>query len=138
VLVGRAICELLEMDPQFVLRHGHTYSGHPTACAAGLACLEITRKEDLLERALRVGARLGDGLRALARDGVIAAARGDGAIWAAELPAGRDAVQLRDALLARGVIVRALSASAVALCPPLVIEDAEIDQCLEALADGLR
>jgi 4-aminobutyrate aminotransferase-like enzyme len=36
------------------------------------------------------------------------------------------------------VITRAVTPSAVAFCPPLVIEDAQIDQCLEALADGLR
>jgi adenosylmethionine-8-amino-7-oxononanoate aminotransferase len=137
VLVGRALCELLEMDPQYVLRHGHTYSGHPAACAAGLACLELIRKEDLLDRALGVGKRLGEGLQGLARSGRIAAARGVGAIWAAELPDGRDAVQLRDALLARGVIVRAVGPTAVALCPPLVISDAEIDTCLEALSDCL-
>lgn len=138
VLVGRAICELLEMDPQFVLRHGHTYSGHPTACAAGLACLEVTRKDELLDRALHVGQRLGDGLRSLAKDGAIAVARGDGAIWAAELPEGRDPVQVRDALLGRGVITRAVSPTAIAFCPPLVIADAEIDEILEALAATLR
>ena len=36
VIVGRAVREALEADPDFILRHGYTYSGHPTACAAAL------------------------------------------------------------------------------------------------------
>ena len=82
----------LEADPAFVLRHGYTYSGHPAACAAGLANLAIIEREGLVERAATVGERLGDGLRALAADGTIDHARGDGAVWAAGLRADQDAI----------------------------------------------
>jgi len=138
VLVSRAICDVLESDDKFVLRHGHTYSGHPTACAAALEALAITRREGLLERALHVGKRLEEGLRGLVRDGVLAEARGDGALWAAGLLPGRDPVAVRDAMLGRGVITRAVDATSVAFCPPLVIADAEIDRCVEALRDTVR
>ena len=45
VFVGIAPTAALETDPDFVLMHGFTYSGHPTACAAGLKNLEIMRRE---------------------------------------------------------------------------------------------
>ena len=133
VIISRGICEVLEADESFVLRHGHTYSGHPTACAAGLAALSITRREGLLERALHVGKRLEDGLRSLVRDGLLAEVRGDGGLWAAGLLPGRDSVAVRDAMLAAGVIVRAVNAGTIAFCPPLMIADAEIDRCVEGL-----
>jgi len=138
VIVSRTICEVLEADESFVLRHGHTYSGHPTACAAGLAALAITRREGLLERALHVGKRLEDGLRSLVRQGLLAEVRGDGAVWAAGLLPGRDAAAVRDAMLQAGVIVRAVNATTVAFCPPLVIGDAEIDSCTETLRNVLH
>ena len=43
VLVGSAIRDPLEADDEFILRHGHTYSGHPTACAAALANIKVLR-----------------------------------------------------------------------------------------------
>jgi adenosylmethionine-8-amino-7-oxononanoate aminotransferase len=138
VIISRGICEVLEADESFVLRHGHTYSGHPTTCAAGLAALAITRREGLLERALRVGKRLEDSLRSLVRDGLLAEVRGDGGLWAAGLLPGQDSVAVRDAMLRGGVIVRAVNATTVAFCPPLVIGDAEIDRCVQTLRDVLN
>ena len=87
VFVGRGVRDPLESDPAYILRHGYTYSGHPAACAAGLANLAIMEREGLVERAVPVGKRLGDGLQALAADGTIDHARGDGAVWAAGLRA---------------------------------------------------
>ena len=65
VFVGAAPTAALEADPNFFLRHGFTYSGHPTACAAGLKNLEIIRREGLVERAKHIEDRLGGGLQAL-------------------------------------------------------------------------
>ncbi len=48
VIVGRRVCEALEADPSFILRHGYTYSGHPAACAAALVNLDIIEREGLL------------------------------------------------------------------------------------------
>ena len=138
VIISRGICEVLEADESFVLRHGHTYSGHPTTCAAGLAALAITRREGLLERALHVGKRLEDGLRSLVRDGLLAEVRGDGGLWAAGLLPGRDSVGVRDAMLRGGVIVRAVNPNTIAFCPPLVIGDSEIDRCAQTLRDALH
>ena len=135
VLVGRRVAEPLEADPELVLRHGHTYSGHPASCVAAEAVLGILEGEGLLDRADVIGARLSAGLRSI--DG-LAEVRGEGAVWAAGLPEGLDAALVRDRMMDRGVIARHLGPSTVAFCPPLVISDGDVDRCVEALADAVR
>jgi len=137
VLVGQRVRAALESDQELVLRTGHTYSGHPAACAAGLASLAITEREGLVERAAVVGERLAAGLDALVADGLVAEARGDGAMRAVGLHPGVDAGAVRDALLERGVIARPIGASTIAFCPPLVIDLDDVDRCTEALHDAL-
>lgn len=137
VLVGAAVRARLEADPHFVLRHGHTYSGHPGACVAARTNLEILERERLLDRVPAIAARLGEGLRALAADGHVAEVRGEGAVWAADLPAGVDAVTVRDAMIRQGVIARPLGARTMAFCPPYVITDDQLDRTLAALRSAL-
>jgi adenosylmethionine-8-amino-7-oxononanoate aminotransferase len=137
VIVGTRVRGALESDPKYLLRHGYTYSGHPTACAAGLANLAVMEREGLLDRAVDVGSRLGDGLRALAADGVIDHARGDVAVWAAGLRADQDAMQVRDTMLARGVITRAIGSDTLTFCPPLVTTDAQLDRIVDTLSSSL-
>jgi hypothetical protein len=78
VIVGAAPRQALEADPGFILRTGYTYSGHPAACAAGLANLDIIEREGLLAEATRIAERLGSGLRAIAADGDVDHIRGNG------------------------------------------------------------
>jgi putrescine aminotransferase len=138
VFVGRRVRAALEADPGYILRHGYTYSGHATACAAAHANLDIFEREDLIDRARGVGERLGGGLQSLAADGVIAAARGVGAIWAAQLPPDRDVNAVRARLLELGVISRAMPPDTIPFCPPFVATDADIDRIVDALATALR
>ncbi len=138
VVVAPPVLEALATDPSAVLLTGHTYSGHPAACAAGIAVLDLLLAEGLLARAPHIGARLSAGLRALVDEGLLAGARGDGAMWAAVLPPDRDASTVRDGLLAEGVMVRPIGADVLALSPPLVITDAQVDRCVEALGAVLR
>jgi len=138
VIVGRAVLDPLESDAAYMLRHGHTYSGHPTVCAAALANLDIIERENLLSRAGAIADRLGGGLRSLADDGLLLEARGDGGVWAAGLHESQDANVLRDGLLERGVIARAIGANTLAYCPPLVITDDQIATLVDTLADVLR
>jgi adenosylmethionine-8-amino-7-oxononanoate aminotransferase len=137
VIVGERVRRSLEADPAFLLRHGYTYSGHPAACAAALANLEIIEREELVGRAAVVGGRLADGLRALAADGVIAEARGDGAVWAAGLHPDGDATSARDRMAELGVITRAIGTDTLTFCPPLVITDTQVDRIVDALAASL-
>ena len=133
-IVGAAVREALESDPNFILRHGYTYSGHPGACVGGLANLAVLEREALLERAAPVGKRLGDGLRALAADGTIDHARGEGAVWAAGLRPDQDGMAIRDRMLGDGVITRAIGTDTLTFCPPLVITDEQIDRIVDVLA----
>lgn len=137
VLVGPAVRAPLEADPDYVLRHGHTYSGHPLVCATALAALEVTRSEDLLGRARVLGARLAEGLESLVDGERIVETRGEGALRAVGLGADLDAAVVRDRMVAAGVIPRAIGPDTVAFCPPLVVGDADLDHCLEALAHAV-
>ena len=94
-------------------------------------------REGLVERAKHVGQRLGAGLQALAADGTIDHARGDGAVWAAGLRPDQNAAAIRDHMLKGGAIVRALNADANLFCPPLVITDEQIDRLLDIFATAV-
>ena len=134
VFVGPAVRAPLEANPDFILRTGFTYSGHPTACAAALKNIEIIEREGLIERAVRMGQRLGEGLQALAADGVVAAARGDGAVWAVAHHPHNDPVAVRDRMMNAGVITRAIGTDTNTFCPPFVTSDAQIDRVIDTLA----
>jgi adenosylmethionine-8-amino-7-oxononanoate aminotransferase len=134
VILSRAVCDPIEADPGFLLRHGYTYSGHATACAAAMANLDIIEREGLLERAVHIGRRLESGLGALVADGMIDHARGRVAVWAAAHKTGIDPFVVRDRMLAAGAITRALNTDTNSFCPPLVITDAELDRLIDAFA----
>jgi len=134
VVVGRAVRAPLEADGALILRHGVTYSGHPTACAAGLANLDLLESEGLLARGQAAGKRLADGLRSLVDGARVLEVRGEGAMWALGLAPGTDAVKVRDRLLDEGVIARPIGPATLAFCPPFVIEDVDVDR----IVDGVR
>jgi adenosylmethionine-8-amino-7-oxononanoate aminotransferase len=136
VIVGPTVTDALTANEGFALKHGYTYSGHPIAAAAGSAAIAIQQDEGLLERVPMIERRLGDGLQALRGDGLVAEVRGTGAVWAVQLPDGRDVMKDRDAVLAEGVIVRPIGSSLV-MCPPLVITESQIDRIVDALATVL-
>jgi putrescine aminotransferase len=135
-----------------VLQHGFTYSGHPTAAAVAVANLEVIDKERLVEGAGGpVSARLQDGLRSLALSSpVVGEARGVGLIAALELvapgsdestrariqPLGSAGGRLFELCLEEHLIVRAIR-EGVAICPPLSICEAEVDQLLQRLGRAL-
>ena len=134
VLVSRAVAAEFE-EPGFLLRTGYTYSGHPAACAAGIANLELMEAEDLVVRGRHVGEQIRNGLEALAGDGLIESWRGVGAVYAAEL--GRDSIPVRNEILANGVIVRPIG-TCLAICPPLVITDDEVGRIIDTMAAALK
>ena len=117
-----------------MLRHGATYAGHPTCCAAALAVLDIYDREDLIPRGRELERPLADALAPLASHPAVAEVRsGLGLLAAVQLAdpsaAGAVAAGAREA----GVIVRPLL-GALAMSPPLVVEHEHLEQ----IADGLR
>ncbi len=133
VILGESAMAGLEANEGFVLRTGYTYSAHPVACVAGLKCIEIQEEEGLLARATAIGERLGAGLRALQDEGLLIDVRGEGAIWGVSVPAEVDVVATRNAILEEGVIVRPVPLNHLAMCPPLVITDEQIDKIVSSI-----
>jgi adenosylmethionine-8-amino-7-oxononanoate aminotransferase len=138
VLVGRRVLDPLEADDSYVLRTGYTYSGHPTACAAGLANLDVLVDDQLLDRVDGIAATFAKGLGELRDEGLVAEVRGLGGMWAVGLEDDVDAFAVRAELLTRGVIARPIGASTLAFCPPLVIGDDDLALCIDALGDALQ
>ncbi len=110
--------------------HATTFGGTPLACAAAKAVLAEMERIDAPATARRAGERLTTAL--LATPGV-AAVRGLGVLIAAELD-GRDAKAVAGELLARGVVVNAVTATALRLAPPITIGDDEITEAVGVLA----
>jgi adenosylmethionine-8-amino-7-oxononanoate aminotransferase len=126
-----------------MLRHGATYAGHPTCCAAGLAVLDIYEREGTIERGRTLEGPLRDALAPLADHEAVAEVRSGTGLLAA--------VQLSDEVLARdpaavaklagaareaGVLIRPLLGAA-AVSPPLVVEQEHLDAIADAFRFGL-
>lgn len=132
--------------------HGSTFGGNPVACAAALATIEVIEQDGLMENAVRVGNRLLDGLRELAREGeragrppFIGDVRGLGLMIGVELvqdpetraPAREEAAAVMRECFHRGLLVLTCGASSIRFAPPLVITEAEADRALAIFADAL-
>jgi acetylornithine/succinyldiaminopimelate/putrescine aminotransferase len=113
--------------------HATTFGGQPLAAAAARAVLAVMEAEDVCGRATRAGARFTEGLSALSG---VSAVRGRGLLLAVELVGG-DAPGAQRALLDVGVVVNAVSPTALRLAPSLLISDDEIDHAVAAIAGVL-
>ena len=118
--------------------HATTFGGQPLAARAALATLEVMRAEDVPGRAAAAGARLAAGLEALPG---VASVRGLGLLLAAELSAGDgsplDSRAAAAACLERGLVVNAVTPSALRFTPPLLVTETEIDEAVAITAKAL-
>jgi acetylornithine/N-succinyldiaminopimelate aminotransferase len=113
--------------------HATTYGGQPLATAAARAVLEVMEAEDVPARARAAGERLRAGLGALPG---VAGVRGLGLLLGVELADG-DAPTVAAALLEAGVVVNAVTPTALRLAPSLLISDDEIDLAVERIGEAL-
>ena len=124
--------------------HGFTYSGHPVCAAVALETLKIYEEERILDHVQRITPQFQRRLAQLGEHPLVGNARGLGLIGAAELVADKAtkasfpvtagvAAYAGQRAVAHGVLTRALGDN-VNLCPPLIIEPAEID----AMFDGIQ
>jgi putrescine---pyruvate transaminase len=127
-----------------VFRHGYTYSAHPTACAVGLANLDILAREQLVARVRRLEPALAAALTPLAGHELVTEVRtGAGLLGAVEISANsrdRDpglAPRLVAAIRERGVITRLLRGVALQVSPPFVITEAELARIGEVFRAAL-
>jgi predicted acetylornithine/succinylornithine family transaminase len=114
--------------------HATTFGGQPLAARAALTVLETMRAEDVPALATRAGERLTKALLAL--EGV-AGVRGAGLLLAAELEPGVDSGPVATACLERGLVVNAVTPTALRFEPSLLVTDDEIDTAVAILEDVL-
>ena len=133
---------------------GLTYSGHPLACAVGVASIEAFREEGIVEHAAAMGAEFSDALYGLAeRHPSIGEVRGLGCFWGLELVRNRDTREplvpfnatgdaaapvgrLAKAALERGLYLMT-HWNVVMVCPPLTITPEELAEGVAVLDDVL-
>lgn len=144
VLVRDRVYEAMTQGPEAIveLAHGYTYSGHPLACAAALAALEVYAEEGLFERAAKLAPVWEDALHSLRGAPHVRDVRNLGLLGAVEIEAVADAPGQRarkcaDVCFERGVFVRALGDTLI-LSPPLVIDESQIGQIRDAIGAGLK
>ncbi len=114
--------------------HATTFGGQPLATAAARAVLQVMEAEDVPSRAATAGGRLTGALQGLPG---IASVRGLGLLLAAELEPGGDAKAIAAAALDAGLVVNAVSPTAIRLAPSLLVRDEEIDEAVAILAEVL-
>jgi putrescine---pyruvate transaminase len=127
-----------------IFRHGYTYSAHPTACAVGLANLDLIEREQLVGRVAELEPALAAALRPLADHPLVSEVRaGTGLLAAVDITAqartadpgigARLVAEARN----RGVITRLVGGTALQVSPPFVITQAQIGQIAEVFAAAL-
>lgn len=133
---------LLQSPAGIEFFHGYTYSGHPLACAAGLASLKVFKEEKVLEHAQSMTGYWEDALHSLKGLPHVIDLRNVGLIGAIELESipgkvGARAMAVYKQAFAEGVLIRT-TGDIIALSPPLVLEKKHIDDLFGKLADILK
>lgn len=123
-------------DHAIELFHGYTYSGHPLAAAAALATLDLYRDEKLFERTKAVESRWMDAVMGLKGLPNVLDIRTIGLVAAIDLASipdgvGRRAFEAMDAGFREHGIMLRITADTIALTPPLIISDNQIDELIE-------
>ena len=115
--------------------HATTYGGQPLAASAARATLAVMEAEDVPARARRAGARLTEELLTVAG---VASVRGLGLLLGVELADGLDAREVAADALARGLVVNAVTPTALRLAPSLLVSDEEITRAVQLIAAALH
>ena len=149
VMVSEAIYQacVVESEKIGTFGHGYTYSAHPVAAAVALETLKIYDERDILGHVRSVAPLFQRRLKALAGHPLVGEARGTGLIGAIELvadkgtkmpfdPVGMAGAKVNALCQENGLISRAMGDS-LALCPPLIITEAEIATMFDRLEKAL-
>lgn len=155
VLVAGKIFEAIR-DGSGAFQHGHTYMGHPAACAAGLAVQEAIRDENLLENVRVQGANLRRALEArFGNNANVGDIRGRGLFMAIELVADRSTKETFDPArklhaavkreaMERGLMIYPMGGTIdgrhgdhVLMAPPFIVDQSHITELVEKLGDAV-
>ena len=147
VMVGERVARvLIEQGGEF--EHGFTYSGHPVACAVGLANLDLIAEQGLVQRVREdTGPYLAEQLATLLDHAIVAEVQSSGLMAAIQLardPAARAAFDPRQGIgvvcrrhcFDNGLVMRAVGDRMI-IAPPLVITRGEIDELMGLIRQAL-
>jgi beta-alanine--pyruvate transaminase len=145
VFASRAIHDAFMHGPAGAIElfHGYTYSGHPVACAAALAVLDVYREENLFEKAIELGQYWEDAIHALRELPNVIDIRNFGLIGAIEMASRPGAVGARAydvftrCFFEKNLLVR-VTGDVIALSPPLILQKPHIDQIFGRIAEAIR
>jgi beta-alanine--pyruvate transaminase len=138
VFVKRELFDAFMQGPEGIeIFHGYTYSGHPLACAAGIATLDTYEEEGLLTRGTGLAKHWEDALHSLKGMAHVIDVRNCGLMGAIELEPragqpGRRAYEAFVKAFEAGVLIR-VTGDVIALSPPLIIKESQIDQILDCV-----
>ncbi len=143
VVAKRSIHDALMVGPEHLIElfHGYTYSGHPAACAAGLATLDIYESEGVFERAASLSPLWEEAVHTLRDSPYVIDVRNLGLVAGIELEPkpnepGTRAYEVMVDCFENGVLVRQ-AGDIIALSPPLIVSEAQIDQIVDGLSAAL-
>jgi putrescine---pyruvate transaminase len=144
VLASPAVAEPFWAEDAGMWRHGYTYSGHAAVAAAALVNLDILEREDLPGRSRAMEGPLFDALKQLTDHELVEDVRGGIGMLAAvnlraELVKDDPALGARVGLATReaGVLIRPLVGGALAISPPLILEESQLEEIVDGLRAGL-
>jgi adenosylmethionine-8-amino-7-oxononanoate aminotransferase len=155
VLLSGPIFEAFSQGSGF-FQHGHTYTGHPMAAAAGLAVQEVIRRDGLLQNVVAMGNHLQRRMdERFANHHHVGDIRGRGLFRSVELVGNRDSkqpfaarsklhAQVKREAMARGLMVYPMGGNIdgvngdiVMLAPPFIVNEGQIDVIVERLGDAI-
>ncbi|HBE17196.1 MAG TPA: aspartate aminotransferase family protein [Cyanobacteria bacterium UBA11149] len=124
------------------LFHGYTYSGHPLACAAALATLDVYEEEGLFQHARELAEYWENAVHSLKDLPHVIDIRNLGLVAGIELASrpgnpGSRGMECLERCYETGLLIR-VTGDIIALSPPLIIEKAHIDKLVEILASVLK
>ncbi|MEM9629832.1 MAG: aspartate aminotransferase family protein [Pseudomonadota bacterium] len=124
------------------LFHGYTYSGHPVACAAGMAVLDIYEKGQLLTRAAKLNEKWQEAVHSLKGEPNVIDIRNLGLIGGIELASregtpGARAYEVFTECFEQGALIR-VTGDIIALSPPLIISEDQIEELIGIVREAIR
>ena len=122
--------------------HGYTYSGHPLACHAALATLDVYEQEGLFQRAAEMAPYWEEAVHSLRGAPHVVDIRNLGLVAGIELESrpgkvGTRAMDCHVDCFRNGLLVRT-TADTIAMSPPLIIERPQVDEIVEKVGAALR
>jgi len=145
VLIRKPIYEAFMKGPDHAVElfHGYTYSGHPLACAAGLATLDLYAEEKLFERALKLEPVWADAVHSLKGLPNVLDIRNVGLTAAIDLAPrpdapGKRAFEAMDRAFHEFDLLTRIAGDSIVLTPPLIVSEAQIGEIVEKTGRAIK